>query len=46
MEHFQCNLQRSKQRHLGKDTLKTLLLKGIQDKFLEILNMMGTSDVF
>jgi hypothetical protein len=26
--------------------LKTLLLKGIQDKFLEILNLMGTGDVF
>jgi chromatin segregation and condensation protein Rec8/ScpA/Scc1 (kleisin family) len=46
VEHFQYNLQRSKQRQLGKETLKTLLLKGIQDKFLEILNLMGTCDVF
>ena len=32
MERFQCNLQISKQRKLGKDTLETLILKGIQDE--------------
>ena len=26
--------------------MKTLLLKGIQDEYLEILNLMGTCDVF
>ena len=45
MELFQYNLQISKQRQLGKETLKTLLLKGIQAKYLEILNLMGTSNV-
>ena len=46
VEHFQYNLQRSKQRKLGKETLKTLLLKGIQDEYLEILNLMGTCNIF
>ena len=40
-ERFQYNLQRPKQRKLGKETLKTLLLDGIQAKYLEILNLMG-----
>ena len=44
--HFQYNLQRSKQRQLGKETLKTLLLKGIQDEYLETLNLTGIGDVF
>ena len=46
IECFQYNLQRSKQRKLGKETLKTLLLKGIQTKYLEILNLMGIGNVF
>ena len=45
MECFQYNLQRSKQRKLGKEILKTLLLKGIYAESLEILNLMGTGDV-
>ena len=43
---LQYNLQRSKQRKLEKETLKTLLLKGIQVDYLEILNVMGTDNVF
>ena len=31
---------------LGEETLKKLLPKGIQDEYFEILNMMGTCDVF
>lgn len=31
---------------MGKETLKIVLLKGIHDESLEILNLMGTSDVF
>ena len=46
IERFQYNLQRSKQRKLGKEILKTLLLKGIQDECLEILNLIGTGNVF
>ena len=46
VECFQYNLQRSKLRQSGKDTLKKLLLKGIKNEYLEILSLMGTSDVF
>ena len=46
IERFQYNLQRSKQRNLGKEILKTLLLKGIQAECLEILNLIGTGNVF
>jgi hypothetical protein len=46
LERFQYNLQRSKQKQLGKEALKILLLKGIHDESLEILNLMGTGDVF
>ena len=40
IKRFQYNLQISKQRKLGKETLKLLLLKGIQDEYLEVLNLM------
>lgn len=46
VEKFQYNIQKSKYKHLAKDTLKTLLLKGIKDKFLETLNLIGAGDVF
>ena len=46
IERFQYNLQRSKQRKLGNETLKSLLLKGIQAEYLEVLNLMGTGNVF
>jgi hypothetical protein len=46
VERFQYNLRRSKQKQLAKETLKTLLPKGIHDESLEILNLMGTCDVF
>jgi len=34
VERFQYNLQRSKQKQLGKETLKTILLKRIYDESL------------
>ena len=46
VECFQYNLQRSKLRQLGKDTLKKNLLKGIKNEYLEILSLMGTGDLF
>lgn len=46
VECFQYNLQRSKLRQSGKDTLNRLLLKGIKNEYLEILSLMGTGDVF
>ena len=45
VERCQYNLQRSKLRQLGKDTLKKKLLKGIKNEYLEILNLMGIGDV-
>ena len=46
VERFQYNLQRSKLRQSGKDTLKKCLLKGIRNEYLEILSLMETCDIF
>ena len=46
VERFRYNLQISKHKNLVKQTLKTLLLKGIKDEFLEPLNRIGVGDVF
>ena len=46
VEWYKYNFQKSKHKHLEKEILKTLILKGIKDEFLEILNMTGKGDVF
>ena len=46
VEFFQYNLQRSKLRQSRNDTLKMILLKGIRNEYLEILSLMGTSNIF
>ena len=46
VDRFHYNLQKSKHKHLEKEILKTLLLKGIKDEFLELLNLIGKCDVF
>ncbi len=46
VDRFHYNLQKSKYKHLEKEILKTLLLKGIKDEFLELLNLIGKGDVF
>ena len=46
VDQFQYNFQKSKHKYLEKEILKTLLLKGIKDEFLEILNMIGKDDAF
>ena len=46
VERFQYKLQISKLRQLGKDTLKIILLEGIKNEYLEILNLIGIGDVF
>ena len=46
VEWFQYNLQKSKHKYLEKEILKTLILKGIKDEFLELLNLIGKGDVF
>jgi hypothetical protein len=45
MERFQYNLQRSKQRKLDKDTLCTILIIGIRDECLDLLNLMGGGEI-
>jgi len=46
VERFRYNLQKSKHKYLEKEILKTLLLKGIKDEFLELLNLIGKCNVF
>ncbi len=46
LEQFKYNLQKSKHRHLEKEILKTLILKGVKDEILEILNLIGKCDIF
>ena len=45
VEWFRYNLQKSKHKNSVKETLKTLLLKGIKDESLEYLNIIGEGDV-
>ena len=45
VERFRYNLQKSKHKNLVKETLKTLILKGIKDDFLEPLNLIRAGDV-
>ena len=43
---FDTTLKKSKHKYLEKEILKTLLLKGIKDEFLELLNLIGNGDFF
>jgi len=45
VERFRYNLQKPKHKNLVKETLKTLLLKGIKDELLEPLNLKGVGNV-
>ena len=45
MERLQYNLQRSKHPDVSKDILKTILLKGVRDDCLDMLNMLGKGDI-
>jgi hypothetical protein len=45
VERFQHNLQRFKQNKLDLDTLWIILLRGIRDECINLLNLMGTGDV-
>ena len=46
VERFRYNLKKSRHKYLEKEILKTLLLKGIKDEFLELLNLIRKDDVF
>lgn len=44
LERFLYNYQKSKQR-LNDNTVRTTFLQGIQDEYIDVLNLMGTGDV-
>lgn len=44
LERFLYNYQKSKQR-LNDNTMKTIFLKGIQDEYIDILNLMGSGNI-
>jgi hypothetical protein len=45
IERFLYNLYRTKQSTLNNDTIRTIFLKGVQEEYIEVLNLMGSSDV-
>jgi hypothetical protein len=45
VESLQYNLQRSSHPNVSKDILKTILLKGVRDESLDMLNMLGKGDI-
>jgi hypothetical protein len=45
VERLQYNLQRSSHPEVSKDILKTILLKGVRDDSLDMLNMLGKGDI-
>eukprot|EP00253_Pinus_taeda_P020212 PITA_20212 len=45
VERLQYNLQRSDHPTMSKDILKTILLKGVRDDCLDMLNMLGKGDI-
>ena len=45
VERLQYNLQRSSHPNVSKDILKNILLKGVRDDCLDMLNMLGKGDI-
>jgi len=45
VERLQYNLQRSNHTNVSKDILKTILLKGVSDDCLDMLNMLGKGEI-
>ena len=45
VERIPYNLQRSDHPNVSKDILKTILLKGVRDDYLDILNILGKGDI-
>ena len=44
LERFLYNYQKSKQR-LNDNSVRTIFLKGIQDEYIDTLNLMGAGDI-
>jgi hypothetical protein len=45
LERFHYTVKREKQNHLDLDTLKVILLRGIRDEWIDVLNLMGKGDI-
>jgi hypothetical protein len=45
VERFLYNLQKTKQITLNNDTIRTIFLKGIQEEYIYVLNLMGEGDI-
>jgi hypothetical protein len=45
VERLQYNIQRSRHMDVSKDILKTILLKGVRDDCLDMVNMLGKGDI-
>jgi hypothetical protein len=45
MDRLQYNLQRSRHPNVSKDILKTILLEGVREDCLDMLNMLGKGDI-
>lgn len=46
VECFQYNLKRSPYLNFPPEVLKTTMIKGIKDQWVETLNLMGTGDIY
>jgi len=46
VERFQYNLQRSRYAILPPKILKTTMIKGMKDQWVETLNLMGKGDIY
>ena len=46
VENFQYNLQRSPYENLPDNVLKTTLIRGMKDQWVETLNIMGKGDIY
>lgn len=45
VEGFQYNLQRSRYTTLPREVLKTTLIRGMKDEWIETFNLMGKGDI-
>ena len=45
VERILYNVQRAGKTNMGLDVLKIILLRGIRDDFLDMLNLLGKGDM-
>lgn len=46
VEHFQYNMQRSLYANLPDNVVKTIMIKGMKDQWVETMNIMGKGDIY